>query len=245
MKIKNLTVACLLFLGFNPFYAFSQEINFEGIVLNDYMFEGELFLQVKFTDGPLKDKTENIFFKTGTMDTFQFVNNSELGNGVNPAYILEGRAPHFKVKGTLLKTTEEFWDLGGTKKVQIYRVKELRQLEPPFYVFASFPENDNKSATLQWVGTYKNQDGATLTINEEMISPGVFGLNYTMNASVLEICGDMSGTLQISENSASTFLEEDLAVVLTLTEKGIKFTMQGIYFGMDCARRFDEFFEKK
>jgi hypothetical protein len=113
----------------------AQDIPFEGIVLTDNALEGEVYITIKITDGPLKGKTETFYFMTGLSSNENepnatiLINNSDLGMGIS----LHMSGETIKAKGIVYKTLAEMYNYqtGGVKKETVYKIKEITQTEPP------------------------------------------------------------------------------------------------------------------
>jgi hypothetical protein len=130
MKLGIFSVALFLTLGVLK----SQDIPFEGEVLSDYGHEGEFFISVKVTDGPLKGRTETFYFKTSIMDENKPKNNTQLGVALGLPTIMMGSTEPLIVKGLVFRAIEEFSNpefAGQVIKKSIYKVKEIIQLNPP------------------------------------------------------------------------------------------------------------------
>jgi hypothetical protein len=242
----------LLTLIFLSSKIFAQEIAFEATVEKDFMMDGISCLVLNITDGPLKGKKETAYFRTRMTDDFISNNNSALGMGMPVEMQLEESGfKAIKVKGTLLKTTAIFEDYqtGAEKKSIVLRIKELTQVEPPFYTdgpVVSEEEYEDMSNVLNiWVGTYQNSQGARLVIKQSEMDfgPNWMGIDYELVFSDNSPCGEFSGTLNIEAEKTS--MVNDEMPLMEFTKKSDNITITNIMAGMDCMRIMDPVFTPK
>jgi hypothetical protein len=266
MKNKLLSLlGALYFLGFLPSTQ-AQEINFEGFIERDVMFDGLSYLEINVSEGPLKGEKVTAYFRTSMRDEFISENYSNLGRGFPVEMNLEGTEfKQIKVSGTLLKTNADFEDpqTGAIKSMPALRIKFLRQLEPLIPVdmptISQDAYTENMNILNQWIGTYKNSQGDVLTItaSDMDLGPNTYALFYSLKLVGRKgACHGYSVKNGAFVKEAHTFFDNETTSpipdekfgeaygdTLQKTESGISFLPE-THFGMDCLNGFVYEFKK-
>ncbi|MCH2229255.1 MAG: hypothetical protein MK105_02830 [Crocinitomicaceae bacterium] len=98
----------------------SNEINFEGTVELESMYDGVFFIRVKIDKGKLAGKTENLYLRSGMDDanTIDYTGNADFDGSGN----LEGR----KIAGVIIRSIGIFenYESGEEDSKEIYRLKD-------------------------------------------------------------------------------------------------------------------------
>jgi hypothetical protein len=243
--------AILLTTAFNQSYA--QEIQFEGNVENDLMGEGISYLVINVTEGPLKGKKIEAYFRTGMSDTTQSINNSELGAGMPIDMLIDGRSDVLIVSGTLVFTGADFEDpeTGNLKRYNVYRIKEINQLFPPMYYEdtdpSAFLEQSRGNVINNWTGTYTNSQGATLNLTPSTKDngPNIVVVDFKLVLKKEGFCVNQDGELILMEGQEKPLNDAELPIQFVKTATGMSVTYSPMFFGKECLFEFDSEFMKK
>jgi len=245
---------CIFFSSFVQTKA--QGIPFEGDVERDIFGDGISYITVNITEGALKGKKIDAYFRTGMSDQSEVSNYSELGAGMPINMLIEGRSEVLKVKGTLIYTAATFEDPlnGNPYQNNVYRIKELFQMEPPMaapneiLVDPSDLIAESKNNVIKaWTGTYTNSQGAILTIKNSTKDnwPNVAVLDFNLVLKTEGVCVNQEGELHLIDVQGKPMNDAELPVQFVKSSTGMSVTYSPMFFAKECMFQFDAEFIKK
>jgi hypothetical protein len=223
------------------------------------MGDGISYLVINVTEGPLKGKKIEAYFRTRMRDTSESINNSELGAGMPINMITEGRSDVLIVSGTVLFTGADFEDpeTGNLKRYNIYRIKEINQLVPQMY-FEDIPNEEiidplafvaqaRGNVINNWTGTYTNSQGATLNLTPSTkdVGPNVVIVDFKLVLKKEGFCVNQDGELILMDGQEKPLNDAELPIQFVKTDTGMSVTYSPMFFGKECLFEFDSDFKKK